>query len=98
MRQILIEKYIEPSERIIDGNCISELWFDEYGDRHSSMNHPAVIYYNNGKITKQFWYKKGELHRDGVLPAFIEYYIGKVLVGFVSLVTDNLFCLPSQSH
>ena len=74
-RNILIEKYIEPSEIMpeTDINFGFDSWLDRNGDRHSFMGQPAEISYENGKIKNQFWYKKGERHRDGDLPARIGY-------------------------
>ena len=74
MRQILIEKYIEPSEIKINCNYTYKSWFDKYDDLHSFMGQPAKIGYNsNGQIKHQEWYKKGVRHRDGDLPAYIRY-------------------------
>jgi hypothetical protein len=79
MKQILIEKYIEPTEIKIDGNSVYEFWFDRNYDLHSFMSHPAYIEYYNGQIIYQEWYKKGVRHRDGDLPAFIGYdYNGQI--------------------
>jgi hypothetical protein len=73
-RQILIEKYIEPSEIIIDGNYIIKRWFNEYGDKHSVLGHPAVtLYDSNGQIYYQDWYEKGLKHRNKTLPSVIGY-------------------------
>jgi hypothetical protein len=74
MRQILIEKYIEPSEIRVDGDDICERWFDRNEDLHSFMGQPAYIEYENGQICYQSWYKKGVRHRDGDLPAVINYH------------------------
>jgi hypothetical protein len=51
MKQILIEKYIEPSkvEAGSDGAFI-KYWFDKYDDLHSFMNHPACVVCANGQI------------------------------------------------
>jgi antitoxin component YwqK of YwqJK toxin-antitoxin module len=74
-KQILIEKYIEPSEIKINSNYTYESWFDRNDDLHSFMGHPAsVCYYSNGQIIGKQWYKKGVIHRDGDLPAYIIYY------------------------
>ena len=73
-KQILIEKYIEPSEAKIDGTWVYESWFDKYDDLHSFMGQPAKIGYDsNGQINHQIWYKKGVQHRDGDLPAYVGY-------------------------
>jgi len=78
MKQILIEKYIEPSEiEIISGDIIIQRWLDKYGDKHSFMGHPAVIAFTKVEIHYQYWYKKNLPHRDKHLPASIYYYKGK---------------------
>jgi hypothetical protein len=77
MRQILIEKYIEPSEVIIYVNYVAEKWLNKNYDLHSFMGQPAYILYNNKKISCQCWYKKGELHRDKDFPAEMGYKNGK---------------------
>jgi hypothetical protein len=79
-KQILIEKYIEPSEISIDGNFSSKRWNDKYGDRHSIMGQPAIICYRKNKITLQCWFKKGTKHRDRDLPARIDYVDGQIEV------------------
>jgi antitoxin component YwqK of YwqJK toxin-antitoxin module len=73
MKQILIEKYIEPSEIEVDGNWIFETWVDRNYDKHSFMGQPAGIYYYCGEIMEQHWKKKGILHRDRDLPAVLYY-------------------------
>jgi hypothetical protein len=73
MKQILIEKYIEPSEVIIDGNYIFKRWLDRNYNLHSFMGQPACIFYKNGQIIKKIWCKKGVYHRERDLPAIIEY-------------------------
>jgi hypothetical protein len=73
-KSILIEKYIEPSDKRKIFGLIAEYWIDKYEYVHSFMDHPAVIYYDlNRKVVSQDWYKKGELHRDRDLPAEIFY-------------------------
>jgi antitoxin component YwqK of YwqJK toxin-antitoxin module len=42
------------------------------------MGQPACIFYENGRIIEQHWYKKGVQHRDGDLPAYIHYYNGQI--------------------
>jgi antitoxin component YwqK of YwqJK toxin-antitoxin module len=80
-KQILIEKYIEPSEILEDiTGSIVKRWLDKNGDLHSFMGQPAFIYYKDGQIITQEWHKKGVIHRDGDLPAIIEYNnSGKVI-------------------
>ena len=73
-KQILIEKYIEPSETEVGGVLVRERWLDKYGDRHSLMGQPSEIWYENGQITEKRWHKKGILHRDKALPAETFYY------------------------
>jgi hypothetical protein len=73
MRQILIEKYIEPSEVKAYGNNIIERWFNEDGDSHSFFGHPAEVWYNNNGITWKRWFIKGKSKRKGVLPDEIVY-------------------------
>jgi hypothetical protein len=43
MKQILIEKYIEPSKIEMFGDIVVKKWLDKYGDLHSFMGHPASI-------------------------------------------------------
>jgi hypothetical protein len=75
-KQILIEKYIEPSETKKDGAYVIESWFDKHGDYHSFMGQPAVTCYGkNKKVLAQHWCKKGISHRDRNLPASIYYSI-----------------------
>jgi hypothetical protein len=72
-KQILIEKYIEPSEIITQDTYVIKLWFNEDGDLHSFMGQPGKSLYFNKKIIKQVWYKKNKIHRDKNLPAVIFY-------------------------
>jgi len=72
-RQILIEKYVEPSEVIIYVNYVAEKWLNKNYDLHSFMGQPAYILYDNKKISCQCWYKKGIQHRGMGLPAVIDY-------------------------
>lgn len=56
MRQILIEKYIEPSEvpiRIDSWYVRREKWTNEYGELHGILGHPAYVVYRNGEIYAQ---------------------------------------------
>jgi hypothetical protein len=77
-KQIFIEKYIEPSERIIVSNYIIELWFDKYDYLHSFMGHSAEVWYYSGQVYVQKWYKKDVKHRGRGLPAEIYYESGVV--------------------
>jgi hypothetical protein len=74
MKQIIIEKYIQPS--IINKNVIRQFfddnfnveteekllmkkWYNNYGELHSFFNQPAKIYYNSeGEIIMRSWYKE----------------------------------------
>jgi hypothetical protein len=84
MRQILIEKYIEPSEVEERSIFIVKRWFNKYDELHSLMGQPAEIWYDSRrKIAGLSWYEKGVKHREGVLPAEIYYnYDGKVIVKY----------------
>jgi hypothetical protein len=74
MKQILIEKYIKPSDVTISGDYVAERWLNKNYYLHSFLGQPAYIWYKNGKILKKEWRKKGELHRDRNLPSYIYYY------------------------
>lgn len=84
-KQILIEKYIEPSEVEVKeiearGGVVIKRWFDKYGDRHSFMGHPSVIYYNKDwQVIEQYWHKKNQIHRNRTLPAYIFYENGQII-------------------
>jgi hypothetical protein len=75
MRQILIEKYIKPSETNIGIFYFIESWFNKYGELHSYLGQPSENFYgkDNGKLKAQTWHKKGIQHRDKDLPAEINY-------------------------
>jgi hypothetical protein len=86
MKQIFIEKYIEPSEISVYTPTIDEMvylyrskysihrWFNKYGELHSYLGQPAEIHYNEiGCIYNQIWYKNGILHRERDQPAEIKY-------------------------
>jgi hypothetical protein len=81
MRQILIEKYIEPSEIIPETQSNYEIkrWLDRNGDLHSFLGQPAVICYNNEGIIIKHWHKKGNRHREKGLPAYIWYKNDKMI-------------------
>jgi hypothetical protein len=73
-KQILIEKYIKPSEIIFRGyGIISEYWFNRNYYLHSFMGQPAENWYYNGKIKSQNFYKKGAWYRERNLPTYIRY-------------------------
>jgi hypothetical protein len=78
-KQILIEKYIEPSETHNSLSYTAEYWADINGDNHSFMGHPAVVIYNNKEISSQFWFKKSLAHREKNLPASIFYKNGQAI-------------------
>jgi len=63
-REILNEKWIEPSHVSVSGNLY---WYNKYGETHSNGDTPAVICLNGSKL----WYKNGKYHRDGDKPAII---------------------------
>jgi hypothetical protein len=76
LKQILIEKYIKPSEIFkldYDDGFKIERWFDRYGDLHSFMGHPAEVVFCKFKLSEKRWFKKGILHSDGQFPSIIEY-------------------------
>lgn len=74
-RNILIEKYIEPSEIEPEtGEYFGiESWFDRNRDLHSNLGQPDYVYYNNEQVYRQHWHKKGLYHREKGLPAVIFY-------------------------
>jgi len=78
MKQILIEKYIEPSEVKINGNYAIKLWYNKYGECHSFLGQPAFIKYYKTQIREQRWYTKDELHRDRGLSAYLGYCNEKI--------------------
>jgi hypothetical protein len=52
MRQILIEKYVEPSrveieplQLVTNEYHVTEIWLNEDGDAHSILGHPAEVNY-----------------------------------------------------
>jgi hypothetical protein len=75
MKQILIEKYIEPSEiEILSDGTIIERWLDKNYNKHSFMGQPAEVwYYEDGNVSNQGWFKKGITHRNRNLPDYIYY-------------------------
>jgi hypothetical protein len=100
LKQILIEKYIEPSEVKVYSNYAYERWFDRNYDLHSFMGQPAFIEYRNGKIINKAWFKKGVLHRDGALPAYISYSNGQIAYQYwyKKGVTHRDGDLPAEIH
>jgi hypothetical protein len=74
MRQVLIEKYIKPSEIKTHGKYSHYFWYNEYEDRHSILGQPSeIVYCDKSKVIGQFWHKKGLPHRDRGLPSAIYY-------------------------
>jgi hypothetical protein len=74
-KQILIEKYIEPSEISYGARVIIEKWFNKHEEEHSFMGQPSTVYYtyDNREIICKFWQKKGNPHREKGMPAYIHY-------------------------
>jgi len=64
MRELLIEKWIEPSLISEKGDMY---WLNKYGELHSFNDSPAAIFATEYKG----WYKNGQLHRDGNKPSMI---------------------------
>jgi hypothetical protein len=80
MRQILIEKYIEPSiSKFLTSSHTGKIFFVQrwdniYGELHGVFDYPAAIWYNlDFQILDKYWYKNGKKHRDRGLPAVIWY-------------------------
>jgi hypothetical protein len=80
MKQILIEKYIKPSETLCpNGNYFFlftnkiEQWLNDYGKLHNILGQPSEVCYYNGKVVKKEWCKNGKIHRDKGLPAVLFY-------------------------
>jgi hypothetical protein len=73
MRQILIEKYIHPSEIESDKDNIIEYWKNEYGENHNIFDHPSIVIYDKKmQLIEQGWVENGQIHRDKN-PAIIGY-------------------------
>ena len=81
MKQILIEKYIKPSETEKYVEFSIEYWLDKYDDKHSFMGQPAEVWYYtySGIVSGKFWYKNSKKHRDRGLPAEMYYESEKVV-------------------
>jgi hypothetical protein len=82
MRQILIEKYVEPSNASSYRNFFHERWFNEDGELHSILGQPADIFYENGQIVQKEWYKKGVKHRGKRLPAEVWYENERIFIEY----------------
>jgi antitoxin component YwqK of YwqJK toxin-antitoxin module len=85
-REILIEKYIEPSEitkfllNVFDYKMEDEKWRNEDGELDSVLGHPSIVRYNLfGEVTEKVWHKKGKLHRERDKPAIIIYQKKKTM-------------------
>ena len=78
---ILIKiKYLNENKQLDRKICSDKIENDE----------PSVIaYYKNGNIMYEDWYRNGNRHRDGDLPAYIEYYDNKGLIYFKSWWKNN---------
>jgi hypothetical protein len=85
MKQILIEKYIEPSEVQLVGKVVVKRWLNRNLERHSTMGQPSVVEYayiiENSKFSAieritQSWHKKDIKHREKNLPAVIWHVYG----------------------
>jgi len=83
MKQILIEKYIEPSDTVVfNGGSIQKYWFNRFEELDSLFDNPAIINvsiippiltFKQQKKETHYWYKKNRLHRDRNLPAIMIY-------------------------
>lgn len=45
---------------------------------YDSIDAPSIIFYENNKITEEYWYKYGMLGRNGDYPSIIEYNNDKI--------------------
>ena len=70
-KDILIEKYLQPSKIIHEVDDFSgskyviKLWENKYGELHSTFDHPAKTNSTkSGNFLKQWWYKDGVFFRD----------------------------------
>jgi hypothetical protein len=77
MRQLLIEKYIYPSEsktsESSNTTTVFEYWYNKYGELHSILGQPSYVRYKNEKIRYQSWHINGLSHRESNLPSDIFY-------------------------
>jgi antitoxin component YwqK of YwqJK toxin-antitoxin module len=85
-REILIEKYIEPSEtscfplNVFDYKMGYEKWRNEDGELDSILGHPSLVKYDLfGEVVEKLWNKKGKLHRERDKPAIIGYQKNKTM-------------------
>ena len=51
---------------------------NDRGEPHNLVG-PAIIYYKDGKIIREEFWKNGLIHRDGDCPAVIAYEDGKII-------------------
>jgi hypothetical protein len=78
-KNILIEKYIEPSEVVYFGTFFTEYYYNRLGELHSFLGQPAEVFnYNKSEIRAQRYYKRNKIHRDCDQPAIIEYTSGRI--------------------
>jgi uncharacterized protein YodC (DUF2158 family) len=80
-KEILIEKYIQPSEikHIEDGfySCTTKIWHNNYGEKHSYFDLPALINYKMDLSEEHGWFRDGILHRENK-PAVVVYdFLGR---------------------
>lgn len=61
MKELLIEKYTEPSS-VSDYIQIAILkqWFDKYGRLHRNNNLPALVYENHDSSVEAYFFKNGK--------------------------------------
>lgn len=55
------------------GGKSKEEWYNADGELHSTDDHPAVIEYRYGTITRQAWYDRNLRHRDGDKPSELQW-------------------------
>jgi hypothetical protein len=82
MRQILIEKYIKPSYVTFYKKATIEHWENEFEEDHSTMFHPAIVFYSKKTklVNETQWFKESELHSYKNHPSVIKYKYGKTWV------------------
>jgi len=65
-----------------DGVLITKQWINKGNKIHSYKGKPGmIIYYPNGQIEVEEWYREDKLHRDGDKPAKIVYYQNGAIAG-----------------
>jgi hypothetical protein len=75
MRQLLIEKYLEPN-KFED----KRYYVNEEGRHHSFLGQPAFVEYVGNKVLIQYWCKNGLNHRERDNPAIIQYNINERVI------------------